>query len=156
MPLRSATPEDIPAMVALERQSSSASHWPELTYSRLFEQGSPRRIALVIFDEGSEGGGDSNRTLSGFLVALVSADECELENIVVAPRNQSSGLGTKLVYALVAAVRAQGVTRIFLEVRESNLRARSLYEKCGFAITGRRKSYYKDPEEDAVLYALQL
>ena len=66
-------------MVALERQSSSASHWPELAYRRLFEQGSPARIALVIFEEGSEGGSEDKRTLSGFLVALVSGDECELE-----------------------------------------------------------------------------
>ena len=143
-------------MVALERQSSAASHWPELTYGRLFEQDSPARIALVIFEEGSAGGSEANRTLSGFLVALVSGDECELENIVVAPGHQSSGLGSKLVYALIAAARAQNVTRIFLEVRESNLSARALYEKRGFTITGRRKSYYNDPEEDAVLYALQL
>jgi ribosomal-protein-alanine N-acetyltransferase len=61
-------------------------------------------------------------------------------------------MGSKLTCALVGPVRQRKVTRVFLEVRESNAAARALYEKCGFQISGRRKSYYSDPAEDAVLY----
>jgi ribosomal-protein-alanine N-acetyltransferase len=43
---------------------------------------------------------------------------------------------------------------VYLEVRESNRAARSLYVKCAFIESGHRKSYYSEPEEDAVLYRL--
>ena len=94
--------------------------------------------------------------LDGFLIARISGDECELENVVVRRQSQSQGFASKLVHALADAARKQNVTGILLEVRESNAAARALYEKCGFAITGRRKAYYSHPAEDAVLYALQL
>jgi ribosomal-protein-alanine N-acetyltransferase len=49
--------------------------------------------------------------------------------------------------------RRAGATRIFLEVRESNLGARRFYEQRGFAVTGRRLRYYRQPDEDALLMA---
>jgi ribosomal-protein-alanine acetyltransferase len=150
--VRVASIKDIPAIVELERESASAAHWPETTYRRVFEQKSPACIALVI--EGESGGAQAN--LCGFLIARVSGEDCELENVVVRRHSQSQGLGWELVRALADAAREQHATRIFLEVRESNAAARGLYEKCGFTITGRRKSYYNHPAEDAVLYTLQL
>ena len=76
--------------------------------------------------------------------------------MVVGRHSQSQGLGSTLVHELADVARNHNATRIFLEVRESNAAARGLYEKCGFTITGRRKSYYNHPAEDAVLYTLQL
>ena len=149
--VRPASVEDIPAIVELERESASAAHWPETTYRRVFEQKSPSCIALVI--GGESAGAQAN--LCGFLIARVSGEDCELENVVVRRHCRSQGLGSKLVHALALAARNQNATRIFLEVRESNAGARGLYEKCGFTITGRRKSYYSNPAEDAVLYTLQ-
>src|SRR6266567_720989 len=149
--LRFASPDDIPAILELARESASAAHWPETTYRRVFEQKAPVCIALVISSES----GDQAR-LQGFLIARISDDECELENVVVHRQRQSRGLGLKLVHALVDAARNQNATRIFLEVRESNAAARGLYEKCGFTISGRRKLYYNNPAEDAVLYTRQL
>jgi ribosomal-protein-alanine N-acetyltransferase len=49
----------------------------------------------------------------------------------------------------------QGIRRVFLEVRESNLAAIKLYEKAGFASTGKRKAYYRDPDEDARLLEIK-
>ena len=130
-------------MVALERQTPAAAHWPESFYLGLFERGAVDRVSLVAEQEG---------VLQGFLVARISGEECELENIVVAEDSRRLGLGSKLIRALITDVRYQKANRIFLEVRESNMTARCFYETCGFSIAGRRKSYYRDPSEDAVLY----
>ena len=145
--IRSACSADTPRMGVLERQAPSAAHWPESFYHDIFAEGAGVRVSLVAQQED---------LLLGFLLARIIGDECELENIVVADRRQRRGLGSKLIRALIDAARAQRAKRIFLEVRESNAGARALYEKCNFAITGRRKSYYRDPVEDAVLYTLVL
>ena len=141
--IRPARAADASSIAALERQSPTAAHWEVSFYRRLFDEGAAERISLVAEDEGK---------IRGFLIARVTGDECELENLVVVEGGQRRGLGSKLISALVKRVREIGVTRIFLEVRESNAAARGLYEKCGFQINGCRKSYYNDPQEDAVLY----
>jgi ribosomal-protein-alanine N-acetyltransferase len=145
MRLRPGTPEDVPSMIVLERQSPSAAHWSVDSYRQVFDQGIAVRIVLVVDDEGS---------IRGFLIARTAGEECELENIIVASSSQRCGLGSTLIQELIAIARSQRTPGIFLEVRDSNVAARSLYEKCGFTISGRRKSYFTDPAEDAVLYTL--
>src|SRR5579864_1956276 len=149
--IRAATPEDVAAIFALERSTPSAAHWPETTYRSVFDPGSLRRIALVAVHKPSH----THHTLCGFVLARLAGGDCELENIFVSLKMQHRGLGSRLLQSLAAAARSQNATRIFLEVRESNAPARALYEKCGFALTGRRPNYYTDPT-DAVLYTLQL
>jgi ribosomal-protein-alanine N-acetyltransferase len=146
--IRIATPQDVSWMVALERDSPSAAHWPEATYRRAFGENAPQRIALV--------SADSDGNLNGFVIAGLAADDCELENIVVARKHQNHLIGSRLLQSLASEARKQNAARIFLEVRESNVPARALYEKCGFKIAGRRPSYYTAPVEDAILYTLQL
>jgi [ribosomal protein S18]-alanine N-acetyltransferase len=80
----------------------------------------------------------------------------ELENIAIAPQERRKGLGKYLLEALLAAARRSNSVGVFLEVRESNTAARSFYQKAGFEQTGRRRSYYANPVEDAVLYRLTL
>ena len=147
MRVRPGKPEDIPSMVVLERQSPSAAHWSVDSYRQIFDRGIAVRIVLVMDDEGS---------IQGFLIARITSEECELENIVVASRSQRRGHGSKLMQEFIAVARAQGATRVRLEVRESNVAARSLYENNGFTSSGRRKSYFADPAEDAVLYTQTL
>ncbi len=65
---------------------------------------------------------------------------------------RQKGIGKRLFESLLAAARETNSSSVFLEVRESNAAARTLYEGVGFEPTGRRKSYYTDPIEDAVLY----
>ena len=145
--IREATTNDIPFMIALSRESPSAASWGQSAYSDVFNPGAPARIALV-----SEHGG----SLSGFVFARKNAEDCELENVVVSGAVRRRGIASALLESLLREARDLGVERMFLEVRESNSAARALYEKCGFKITGRRSSYYRDPSEDAVLYALKL
>jgi ribosomal-protein-alanine N-acetyltransferase len=103
----------------------------------------------------ASGTNPSSRIL-GFLVANHLTPDWELENIVIAPQELRKGLGKQLLEALLAEARQTNTVSLFLEVRESNTAARALYQKAGFEQTGRRKSYYANPMEDAVLYRLTL
>jgi ribosomal-protein-alanine N-acetyltransferase len=99
---------------------------------------------------------DNGETRLGFLVARHIAPQWELENIVVASAARRKGVGKRLLDTLLAHAMSTNSDTVFLEVRESNTTARSLYESRGFHETGRRKSYYTNPQEDAVLYCLTL
>src|SRR5215472_17601433 len=138
-------------MMALARESTSAAQWAEQEYRNLFSTQGPHRIALVADSPQSP-----PSALLGFLVARHVAPEWELENIVVAATARRHGIGNQLLRALVAAARETNSESVFLEVRESNVPAHALYEKSGFQRSGRRKSYYSNPVEDAILYRLPL
>lgn len=86
------------------------------------------------------------RRLVGVLALQHVADEWELLQIAVARDVQGQGLGKKLLEYLNLCKGS-----IFLEVRVSNHRAKSLYEQCGFVEIGRRKQYYHQPSEDAIV-----
>jgi ribosomal-protein-alanine acetyltransferase len=146
--IRPATASDIPAILDIERHAQSAAHWTEAAYGAIFASDAPTRIVLVA--QGAAG------QLCGFVVARAVADECELENIVVALNDTRQGIGSALLRELIRTARAQKLRRIFLEVRDSNHAARHLYEKMGFREDMRRKTYYSDPPEDAILYSLAL
>lgn len=145
--IRSAIPADVPAIMALERAATTAAHWTQQQYVDLFV---PARQRLLLVAEGP-----SDEVL-GFLVARHVAPEWELENIIVAPAARRAGIGKRFLGDLLGRARDTNSDAVFLEVRESNFAARALYEKSGFQQTGRRKSYYSDPTEDAVLYRLNL
>jgi len=135
-------------MIALERDSHSAAHWPEPAYGRMFSSDSAIRIALVAEDR--------DAAVPGFAVARVVGEEVEIENIVVDRKRWNQGLGTRLLEKVIERSRSRNASRLFLEVRESNPAARALYEKCGFVLSGRRRADYTSPSEDAVLYARKL
>jgi ribosomal-protein-alanine N-acetyltransferase len=147
VPIRPATPADIAALLALERASLTAGHWRGPQYRAIFEPSAPPRIALLEEEES---------TLLGFLVARPLGAEWELENLVVASAARRRGLATRLLHELFAVLRREGGAALFLEVRESNRAARALYEKCRFVAVNRRKQYYVEPVEDAVMYRLML
>jgi [ribosomal protein S18]-alanine N-acetyltransferase len=147
--IRSATLADIPSILQLERQSATAAHWTEEQYRQALQRDGAPRLVLV-------GAEDSETSPAGFLVAQHVALEWELENIVVASTGRRKGLGKRLLNELLAAAKKTNSTAVFLEVRESNAAARTLYEKTGFEQAGRRKSYYTNPSEDAIFYRLSL
>ena len=146
--VRSASPADVPAILALEKSSPSAAHWSESAYHAMFGPSAPERIALVLQD--------SNRQVQGFAIARIAGSDCELENIVVQESSRRQSFGRTLLHAITAAASLRRLTRMLLEVRESNLAARLFYENLGFELTGRRRSYYAHPPEDAIMYRLTL
>jgi [ribosomal protein S18]-alanine N-acetyltransferase len=102
--------------------------------------------------------GDSGEVL-GYLIAMLGVDEMHLLNITVAPPHQGQGHARFMIDELVAVCRARAARQLWLEVRESNARARAMYLNRGFAHVGVRKGYYPAPQgrrEDAIVMSLQL
>ena len=81
----------------------------------------------------------------------VILDEGYIANVAVDPKYRKAGVGTLLVRRIFSLAREKGLSFVTLEVRASNENAISLYEKCGFKTEGRRKNFYSDPKEDAII-----
>ena len=143
--IRPATAADVPAMMVLEKTAATAAHWPAEQYEALFRTSETNRVALVLSEDDE---------LRAFVIARAVRDEWEIENMAVAGAARRRGLGTHLLGEFLDRARAQGGAAVFLEVRESNHAARALYEKWAFLESGRRRRYYNDPEEDAILYRI--
>ena len=154
---------DLDEVVALERATEFAPHWPRDSYAKLFAIGEPDELgeaqrALFV--------ARTNGRLVGFAVVLLEprmpgcgcADEertAEVESIAVTSAVRRAGVGKALVGALVDWSRSEGATELVLEVRESSA-AVQFYRALGFDQTGRRRAYYRDPAEDALLMRLAL
>ncbi|MGY4830956.1 ribosomal protein S18-alanine N-acetyltransferase [Sphaerotilaceae bacterium SBD11-9] len=101
--------------------------------------------------------------LLGYFIAMEGVDELHLLNITVAPAAQGQGHARFLLDELRALGRSKHAQQIWLEVRESNARARAIYEHCGFKHIGLRRGYYPasrsthaSGREDAVVMSLAL
>ena len=90
-------------------------------------------------------------TLAGYLLAVLIEDEAHLGNLAVHPSERRSGVGQKLLDDLLETARANGITRITLEVRRSNENARKFYFRNEFIDVAMRKNYYRNPHEDAIV-----
>ncbi len=88
-------------------------------------------------------------SLAGFILSRRAADEAEVLTIVVAPDSRRHGHGQRLLAAHLARLAALRVKNLFLEVDEANAGALALYRRFGFAVEGRRKSYYAKAEGKA-------
>jgi ribosomal-protein-alanine acetyltransferase len=142
-------------MMALEKHAATAAHWSVEQYEALFRASNPSRIALVIHEEDQqEKNQQVEAQVQGFVMARPVGTEWEIENLAIAGPARRRGLGTRLLGEFLDLARARGAESVFLEVRESNRAARALYGKWSFTESGRRKKYYKHPEEDAILYRL--
>lgn len=89
--------------------------------------------------------------LAGYCVLYFAAGEGEIETIAVAEKYRKLGAGDALLSEVKRRMPDLGLEALFLEVRPSNAAALALYRKHGFAEIGRRKNFYRDPEEDAIL-----
>ena len=88
--------------------------------------------------------------------AYTVLDEMQITNVAVSPNARRQGIGNKLIGALTEEAKTHSLASVTLEVRASNLPARALYEKHGFAVVGTRKNFYSHPTEDGVLMTLYL
>lgn len=92
------------------------------------------------------------------VIGYISGDnivgEVYINNIAVSEEYRRLHVGEKLMTALIKSAFSLHCSLITLEVRKSNIPARSLYEKCGFSLCGERKDYYSFPRENAVIYTL--
>lgn len=93
--------------------------------------------------------------VAGYISMRYVLDEGYINNVAVDPVYRRKGMGEALIKALVGKGIEKGLSFITLEVRESNENARRLYEKQGFKEVGRRKRFYRLPDEDGILYTLE-
>lgn len=135
---------DAGALAALEALCFS-SPWSEAQFVSSFGQAAFRAFGLRTAGR-----------LAGYAAVYCGADELELLNIAVLPELRRQGLGARLLDGVLQAARKTGMNRGLLEVRVGNAPARALYESFGFAPVGRRKRYYADTGEDALVYQLDL
>ena len=86
----------------------------------------------------------------------IAADEAELLRVAVLPAYRRQGLGKRLLQEGARLLAARRCRLLYLEVREGNAPARALYQSLGFDTVGRRKDYYRSPQEDALLLRCEL
>ncbi len=137
--VRWATAEDLKSLLSIE-SSVFPDPWGEGALSS--HLASESSLALLLEREG--------RVIGEALGALLSG-EGELYRIAVLPTERRCGCGKLLLQSFLDELERKETNICFLEVRESNLAALSLYTSFGFSLVGRRKKYYKDPPEDALL-----
>ena len=143
---RAMTVHDLDAVVAVE--ASTYSHpWTRGNFTDSLAAGYLAEVAL-----------DDERAVVGYFVAMAGVDELHLLNITMAPAWQGQGHGSVLLAAVQQHAQALGLASLWLEVRQSNQRARDLYQRLGFAEVGLRRAYYPAAQrrEDAVVMSLQL
>lgn len=87
----------------------------------------------------------------GYAGAWIVSGEAQITNVAVHPDYRKRGIASKMLTGMIQHFKAVGVTAMTLEVRPSNTAALSLYEKFGLKSVGRRKGYYQDNNEDAII-----
>jgi [ribosomal protein S18]-alanine N-acetyltransferase len=160
--IRDAHAADVEAVLAIERATDTAPHWPLATYAAIVEaqdsskppSTGPQRRLFVACTSSESTVAVQNGLIVGFAVGLVphSAEAvAELESIAVAASARRAGVGRALCVAVLDWCRVRGATSIVLEVRAGSVAAIALYAGLSFLPAGRRPGYYRNPDEDALI-----
>ena len=94
---------------------------------------------------------DQNGEVCGYIGSARALDELQIINVTVRSDKRRRGYASALLSAFDALCSELGIVSVSLEVRESNLAARTLYERFGYAAVGKRRRFYRSPAEDAVV-----
>ena len=140
--------EDAEAVARLEDLCFSTA-WSAERYRELFAAARPLNAGFDNFS--AFGLRDAHGGLVAFVTLVVGPEEVEIYNIAVHPDLRQTGLRTKLLGRVLNAACGCGVSRAILEVRVGNTAALGLYRSLGFVECGRRKAYYADTGEDALV-----
>jgi ribosomal-protein-alanine N-acetyltransferase len=143
--IRAFAQADSAAAAEILRGSPEAAQWTEWGFRELL--GWRGVLALV---------SEVDTKACGFIIGRQVEEEAEILNLAVTPAKRRRGEGGALVKAALEEFRARQVSRVFLEVRESNESAIAFYAGRGFSKTGRRAGYYHDPEEAAIVMEIKL
>ncbi|MEO7985247.1 MAG: ribosomal protein S18-alanine N-acetyltransferase [Gemmatimonadales bacterium] len=142
--IRSAVPADAKALLDLERRAFT-DPWSEASFRDALN--SAWTFALAA---------ETGRGIVGYMIGREVAGTGEVLNLAVAPDSRRRGIAGSLLETGLAAFRRRNVDEVFLEVRESNRSAQSLYLSRGFRAVGQRSAYYRNPKEDALVLRLAL
>lgn len=131
--------DDLAGVMEIER-ASFTTPWRQTTFESLLRRGDTDLLCATLGEE-----------LVGYAVCWTVLDQAELGNVAVAGTARGRGIGGALVDAVLRRVAERGARECFLEVRESNVDAQSVYRNRGFEVVGRRRAYYSQPREDALV-----
>ncbi|MDP3823327.1 MAG: ribosomal protein S18-alanine N-acetyltransferase [Burkholderiales bacterium] len=141
------TTTHLDAVMAVEA-AAYAFPWTRGNFIDSLAAGYPARVLI-----------GAHRQLLGYFIAMPGVDEMHLLNITVAPAEQGRGHARRMIDALIPLCREHAARELWLEVRDSNERARVMYLRLGFTAVGVRKGYYPAPfgrREDAVVMSLKI
>jgi ribosomal-protein-alanine N-acetyltransferase len=142
---------DIPTIARIEALSVPRP-WPVAAHRRELDKNPNARHFVACRAPEAEGDVSHDpSTVVGFAAMWIQADEAHVTMIAVHPDNRRLGIGQRLLVALVDEAVACRARMMTLEVRASNRSAARLYDKFGFVVEGRRKGYYADSGEDAII-----
>ena len=128
------------AQVAELEKLCFADPWSENSVAS--ELNNPLSLWLVVVDE---------ERVAGYVGSQTVMEESDMMNVAVHPDYRKQGIATALIVGLVEELRKRGSRCLTLEVRASNETAISVYRKLDFQEVGRRKNYYRNPREDALI-----
>ena len=138
------TLDDLSDVMKIEK-ISFISPWTE----RFFEEAlaSPVSLSLVLKN--------STRAI-GYIILYSVADEAHILNVAIHPGYRGKGGASSLLEHVIGCCKKKGIYEFFLEVREGNVAAINLYERFGFEKIGKRKQYYAETNEDALVMCLSV
>jgi ribosomal-protein-alanine N-acetyltransferase len=137
--IRPASVADVPAVAAIE-QTCFSDPWSPAGLAETIQYGTARAFVA-----------ENQAGIVGYIMTRISGEEGEILNLAVLPRDRRRGIARRLLAAGVDALVAEGVREAYLEVRESNEPAITLYRSAGFRPVGLRPDYYRNPPEDALV-----
>lgn len=135
--------EDVPAVVELDQKSFSLP-WPERSFRFELTDNPASRCWVAELDG----------KVVGMIVVWLIIDEAHVATVATDPDYRRQGIGKRLLSHALLNLMQEGARSSFLEVRESNLPAQEMYRKFGYETSGRRRRYYRDNDEDAILMSL--
>lgn len=135
---------DIPEVARLEKEIFP-DPWSEGAISETFEQ--EQTLLLVAY---------ADRKLIGYLILYFVLEEGEIARIAVIPECRRQGVGARMLLELEDLCEDNGITKLLLDVRESNETAISFYTSYGFVQDGVRRNFYSDPQEDGILMSREI
>jgi len=130
--------EHIKAIAELEKVCFSEP-WSEETLLSAYKTGTKFFVAI------------KNSKVLGYVGISCVIDEGYITNVAVFPQYRRQGVASSLLNRVFSLASDEGLSFVSLEVRESNSSAISLYEKFGFKTEGKRKNFYSNPLEDALI-----
>jgi ribosomal-protein-alanine N-acetyltransferase len=157
--------DDIPQVMAIDEASfplpwSASSYRHELTDNRaayfLVALAPASQRAPRWYDRFWPWRTAPARVVIGYVGCWLIVDEVHISTIAVHPQWRRRGVGEQMLLAVFQRAAETHMALVTLEVRVSNLAAQTLYRKHGFEVVGRRKRYYRDNHEDALLMTAYL
>jgi ribosomal-protein-alanine N-acetyltransferase len=137
--IRRASVADVPAVAAIE-QACFSDPWSPAGLAETIQYGTARTFVA-----------ENQAGVVGYIMARISGEEGEILNLAVLPRDRRQGIARRLLATGLEALLTEGVREAYLEVRESNEPAITLYRSAGFRPVGLRPDYYRNPPEDALV-----